>query len=149
MIDTNKYEIDDDVVWVWNDSDDAYDEEKKKWVYGAEHANWQLWEYKKCPPEKGGYPTYREGEDDENTYEPWNQLLPAIPAIEWNKKMEAIMDVPFFIREIKRLREALITVQQSLVWDEKDRAMDGDPITLEAFVAQVEQVRSDITEMIE
>ena len=54
MIDTDKYEIDDDVVWVWNDSDDAYDEEKKKWVYGAEHANWQLWEYKKCPPEKGG-----------------------------------------------------------------------------------------------
>ena len=53
------------------------------------------------------------------------------------------------IAEVKRLREVLITVQQSLVWDEKDRAMDGDPITLEAFVAQVEQVRSDITEMIE
>jgi len=47
------------------------------------------------------------------------------------------------------LREALINVQRSLVWDEKDRAMDGDPITLEALVTQVEQVRSDITEMIE
>jgi len=52
-------------------------------------------------------------------------------------------------QEIKRLRKALITVQHSLIWDEKDRAMDGDPITLEALVAQVEQVRSDITEMIE
>jgi len=51
--------------------------------------------------------------------------------------------------EVKRLREALINVQRSLVWDEKDRAMDGDPITLEALVTQVEQVRSDITEMIE
>ena len=53
------------------------------------------------------------------------------------------------LAEVKRLREALTTVQQSLIWDEKDRAMDGDPITLEALVAQVEQVRSDITEMIE
>ena len=60
-----------------------------------------------------------------------------------------IQDAPLLLEEVKRLREALITVQQSLVWDEKDRAMDGDPITLEAFVAQVEQVRSDITEMIE
>ena len=53
------------------------------------------------------------------------------------------------LAEVKRLREALTTVQHSLIWDEKDRAMDGDPITLEALVAQVEQVRSDITEMIE
>lgn len=107
MIDTDKYEIDDDVVWVWNDSFDAYDEEKKDWVYGIEHANWQLWEYKECPPEKGGYEIYREGEDDESTYEPNRQLIPDIPAIEWNKKMEAIMDVPFLIRDIKQLREAL------------------------------------------
>ena len=57
--------------------------------------------------------------------------------------------IDWVVKEVKRLREALITVQQSLVWDEKDRAMDGDPITLEALVAQVEQVRSDITELIE
>ena len=57
------------------------------------------------------------------------------------------MRVLKIVKENERLREALITVQQSLVWDEKDRAMDGDPITLEALVAQVEQVRSDITEM--
>jgi len=51
--------------------------------------------------------------------------------------------------EVKRLREALINVQRSLVWDEKDRAMFDEPITLEALFTQVEQVRSDITEMIE
>ena len=62
---------------------------------------------------------------------------------------DALDDMKDLILEVKRLREALITVQQSLVWDEKDRAMDGDSVTLEAFVAQVEQVRSDITEMIE
>tara|TARA_R100001510_G_C7577168_1_gene151481 strand:- start:450 stop:785 length:336 start_codon:yes stop_codon:yes gene_type:complete len=61
---------------------------------------------------------------------------------------QLIADAPLLLQEIKRLREALITVQQSLFWDEEDRAMDGDPITLEALFAQVEQVRSDITEMI-
>ena len=60
-----------------------------------------------------------------------------------------IADAPLLLAEVERLREALITVQRSLIWDEKDRAMDGDPITLEALVAQVEEVRSDITEMIE
>ncbi len=60
-----------------------------------------------------------------------------------------ITDAPLLLEEVKRLREALITVQHSLIWDEKDREMDGDPITLEALVTQVEQVRSDITEMIE
>ena len=68
-------------------------------------------------------------------------------ADEADKKL--IADAPLLLAEVKRLREALITVQQSLVWDEKDRAMDGDPITLEALVVQVEQVRSNITEMIE
>ena len=51
--------------------------------------------------------------------------------------------------EVKRLREGLIAIQRSLIWDGEDRAMDGESITLEALVAQVEQVRSDITEMIE
>ena len=59
-----------------------------------------------------------------------------------------MVDAPLLFEEVMRLREALINVQRSLVWDEKDRAMDGDPITLEALVAQVEEVRSDITEMI-
>lgn len=108
MIDINRYEIDDDVVWIWKWSDDAYDDEKKRWVSGVEHANWQLWEYKECPAEKGGYEIYRKGEDDESTHEPWNQLLPEIPSIEWNKKMEAIQDVPFLIKEVKRLREQLL-----------------------------------------
>ena len=67
---------------------------------------------------------------------------------EWQLANAQLMaDAPLLLAEVMRLREALITVQQSLVWDEKDRAMDGDPITLEALVAQVEQVRSDITEM--
>ena len=67
---------------------------------------------------------------------------------EWQlANAQLIADAPLLLAEVMRLREALITVQQSLVWDEKDRAMDGDPITLEALVAQVEQVRSDITEM--
>ena len=113
MIDINRYEIDDDVVWVWKGSDDAYDEEKKQWVNGTEHANWQLWEYKECPAEKGGYPIYREGEDDESTHEPWNQLLPDMPKIEWHKGMEAIMDVPFLIREVKQLREELRITQSN------------------------------------
>ena len=64
----------------------------------------------------------------------------------WKDKLTMLDEL---LAEVKRLRDALITVQQSLVWDEKDRAMDGDPITLEAFVTQVEQVRDNITEMIE
>lgn len=107
MIDTNRYEIDDDVVWIWNDSFDAYDEEKKQWVSGVKHANWQLWEYKECPAEKGGYEIYREGEDDERTHVPNRQLLPDIPQVEWDKNMEAIQDVPLLIKEVKRLQDAL------------------------------------------
>tara|TARA_R110002020_G_scaffold26215_8_gene84770 strand:- start:2504 stop:2860 length:357 start_codon:yes stop_codon:yes gene_type:complete len=66
-----------------------------------------------------------------------------------NPDMRLMADAPLLLDAYKQLREALIAVQQSLVWDEKDRAMNGDPITLEALVTQVEQVRSDITEMIE
>ena len=67
---------------------------------------------------------------------------------EWQlANAQLIADAPLLLAEVMRLREALIPVQPSLVWDEKDRARDGDPITLEALVAQVEQVRSDITEM--
>ena len=62
---------------------------------------------------------------------------------------QLIADAPLLLEEVKRLREGLIAIQRSLIWDGEDRAMDGDPITLEALVAQVEQVRSDITELIE
>jgi len=76
-------------------------------------------------------------------------LEQVIPQDEAYANTFLIADAPLLLEAYKRLREALITVQQSLVWDEKDRAMDGDPITLEALVVQVEQVRSNITEMIE
>ena len=59
------------------------------------------------------------------------------------------MAAPDLLAEVKRVREALITVQRLLTWDEKDREMDGDPVTLEALVEQVEWVRSNIMEMIE
>ena len=75
----------------------------------------------------------------------WITIASLLPSQKRNAQL--IADAPLLLAEVMRLREALITVQQSLVWDEKDRAMDGDPITLEALVAQVEQVRSDITEM--
>ena len=110
MIDTDKYKIADDVVWIWNDSSDAYDEEKEEWVSGVEHANWQLWEYKECPAEKGGYRIYRGGEDDERTHEPHRQILPNIPQIKWDKDMQVIMDLPFLLAEVKRLREGLYEV---------------------------------------
>tara|TARA_R110002072_G_scaffold44161_6_gene123836 strand:- start:4596 stop:5018 length:423 start_codon:yes stop_codon:yes gene_type:complete len=110
MIDTDKYKIEDDVVWIWNDSDDAYDDEKKQWVSGVEHANWQLWEYKECPAEKGGYRLYRGGEDDERTHVPHRQILPNIPQIKWDKDMQVIMDLPFLLAEVKRLREGLYEV---------------------------------------
>ena len=60
-----------------------------------------------------------------------------------------IAAAPDLLAEVKRLREALIDTQYLLTWDEKDREMDGDPVTLEALVEQVEWVRSNIMEMIE
>ena len=111
MIDTDKYKIADDVVWIWNDSSDAYDEEKEEWVSGVEHANWHLWEYKECPAEKGGYRIYRGGEDDERTHEPHRQILPNIPQIKWDKDMQVIMDLPLILAEVKRLREKLFEAE--------------------------------------
>ena len=111
MIDTDKYKIADDVVWIWNDSSDAYDEEKEEWVSGVEHANWQLWEYKECPAEKGGYRLYRGGEDDERTHVPHRQILPNIPQIKWDKDMQVIMDLPLILAEVKRLREKLFEAE--------------------------------------
>jgi len=122
MIDISKYKIADDVVWIWNDSFDAFDEEKKEWVNGVEHANWQLWEYKECPADKGGYPLYRGGEDDETTYEPHEQLIPDIPKIKWNKMMEAIQDIPFLIREIERLHKEnrFVELERQIALDNRE-----------------------------
>ena len=107
MIDTDRYKIRDDVVWMWNDSFDAYDEEKKEWMNGIEHANWQLWEYIECPAEKGGY-TLMDDRGSDKTYEPWFQVLPALKfECEIDARMEAIMDLPRIIQEIKRLQDAL------------------------------------------
>ena len=69
---------------------------------------------------------------------------------EWkHREGVARLEINALKAENDRLREGLITFQRSLIWDEEDRAMDGEPITLEALVAQVEQVRSDITEYAE
>ena len=93
MIDTDKYKIREDVVWVWNDSPD--DE------------GWVLWEYKECPAEKGGY-TLMDGRGSDKTYEPWFQVLPALKfACDIDEKMQAIMDLPHIIQEVKRLQDAL------------------------------------------
>ncbi len=91
MIDTDKYKIRDDVVWIWND----YPDDK----------GWVLWEYKECPAEKGGYPV---GSDPETTYEPCNQVLPSlIFQCKIDERMNAITDLPLIIQEVKRLQDAL------------------------------------------
>ena len=89
MIDTDKYKIADDVVWLWNDDLD----QKQGWV---------LWEYKECPAEKGGYPV---GSDPDKTYEPYHQVLPSlIFECKIDERMDAITDLPLLLAEVKRLR---------------------------------------------
>jgi len=81
---------------------------------------------------------------------PINWKLGGLIVIAYDKAdARLIAAAPELLAEVKRLREALITVQRLLTWDEKDREMDGDPVTLEALVEQVEWVRSNIMEMIE
>ena len=88
MIDTDKYKIADDVVWVWNDHPD--DE------------GWVLWEYKECSEEGGGYPV---GSDPDKTYEPYHQVLPSlIFECKIDERMDAITDLPLILAEVKRLR---------------------------------------------
>ena len=95
MIDTEKYKIEDDVVWVWKD-----DPEKQGWV---------LWEYKECPEDMGGYPV---GSDPDKTYEPWIQVLTAlVHECEINEKMQAITDLPLLLAEVKRLRNKLFEAE--------------------------------------
>jgi len=93
VIDTDKYEIADDVTWIWNDNTD--DE------------GWVLWEYKECPAEKGGY-TLMDGRGSDKTYEPWFQVLPALKfECDIDERMNAITDLPLIIQEVKRLRQRL------------------------------------------
>ena len=94
MIDIDKYKIEDDVVWVWNDDLDN-------------NRGWVLWEYKECPAEKGGY-TLMDDRESDKTYEPYNQVLPALEfECKMDEKMFAIMDLPHIIQEVKRLQDAL------------------------------------------
>ena len=92
MIDIDKYKIEDDVVWVWNDDLDN-------------NRGWVLYEYKECPAEKGGY-TLMDDRESDKTYKPYNQVLPALEfECKMDEKMLAIMDLPLIIQEVKRLRE--------------------------------------------
>ena len=84
----------------------------------------------------------------EHSSDGWREMSKSLIELSDDDR-ELIANAPILRAEVFRLREALVTVQRSLIWDEEDRTMDGDPITLEALVAQVEQVRNDITEMIE
>ena len=104
MIDIDKYKIDDDVVWVWNENlDENYDMIKDS----PKPSGWVLWEYKKCPVEKGGY-TLMDGRGSDKTYEPWFQVLPALKfECDIDERMQAIMDLPHIIQEVKRLREVI------------------------------------------
>jgi|VirMetMinimDraft_7_1064189.scaffolds.fasta_scaffold12000_8 hypothetical protein len=104
-----------------------------------------LWEYDSATI----HATAKGGNEIIAEYPCWNYNKDQLITKEEEANLRLMADAPLLLAEVQRLREALINVQRSLIWDEKDRAMDGDPITLEALVAQVEQVRSDITEMIE
>jgi len=119
MFDTEKYNIDDNVVWVWNDFPD--DE------------GWVLWEYKECPDEKGGY-TLMDGRESDKTYEPWFQVLPALKfECDIDERMHAIMDLPLIIKEVERLRGLL----DAIYWD----AFSEDDTTLEIDREVAERIR--------
>ena len=94
MIDIDKYKIEDDVTWLWKD-------------HSPDEEGWILWEYKECPAEKGGYALWLDGKGFDKTYEPWFQVLPALKfQCEIDERMQAIVDLPLIIQEVKRLREA-------------------------------------------
>ena len=101
-IDIDKYNIDDDAIWIWNDDLD----QKQGWV---------LWEYKECP---NGFTV---GNDPNKTYDPHHQVLPAlIFECKIDARMEAIMDLPLILQELKderaevtRLRELLKTYEET------------------------------------
>tara|TARA_B100001778_G_C18522589_1_gene599636 strand:+ start:78 stop:572 length:495 start_codon:yes stop_codon:yes gene_type:complete len=98
MINTDKYNIDDDVVWVWNENlDENYDMIKNS----PKPSGWVLWEYKECPAEKGGY-ILMDGRESDKTYEPWEQILPALEfQCKTDEKMQAIVDLPLILKDYK------------------------------------------------
>ena len=54
--------------------------------------------------------------ESDKTYEPWNQVLPALEfECKMDEKMFAIMDLPLIIREVKRLREVVDKQQMQYV----------------------------------
>ena len=102
MIDTDKYNIDDGVIWIWNDDID----QKQGWV---------LWEYKECP---NGFTV---GNDPNKTYDPHHQVLPAlIFECKIDERMKAIMDLPLILAEVKRLRKQVEALFSEI------RRLEGD-----------------------
>jgi hypothetical protein len=97
MIDTDKYNIDDGVIWIWNDDLD----QKQGWV---------LWEYKECP---NGHTV---GDDPNKTYSPHHQVLPAlIFECKIDERMEAIMDLPLILAEVKKLQDKITLMEMQYV----------------------------------
>jgi len=132
MIDTDKYKIRDDVVWVWNECPD--DE------------GWVLWEYKECPAEKGGY-TLMDGRGSDKTYEPWNQVLPSlIFQCKIDERMNAITDLPHIIQEVKQLRDALKEADEVVKEMESMAYADADA---DKFANHALEFIGNVKEMIE
>ena len=92
MIDIDKYKIEDDVTWPWKD-------------HSPDEEGWILWEYKECPL-KRWLALWLDGKGFDKTYEPWFQVLPVSSFNEIDERMQAIVDLPLIIQEVKRLREA-------------------------------------------
>jgi len=103
MIDTDKYKIEDDVIWLWKD-------------HSPDEEGWVLWEYKECPAEKGGYSLWLDGKGVDKTYEPWFQVLPALNyQCEIDERMQAIVDLPLIIQEVKRLRKIVAQLEDARI----------------------------------
>ena len=141
MIDTDKYKIRDDVIWIWND----YPDEE----------GWVLWEYKECPAEKGGYPV---GSDPDKRYEPWNQVLPSlIFECKIDERMEAIMDLPLIFndykdkcKEVKRLLQLIVDAAWQIHWVETTTAthMESNEWD-ESIHAPAQQWRKQVQEILD
>ena len=110
MINTDKYNIDDDVTWIWNDP------------AGPEDKGWVLWEYKECHAEKGGY-SLMDGRNADKTYEPWFQVLPALNfECKIDERMEAIMDLPLILngykdkcKDVERLQKTVDYIKELIL----------------------------------
>ena len=103
MIDTDKYKIEDDVTWLWKD-------------HSPDEEGWVLWEYKECPAEKGGYALCLDGKNFGKTYKPWFQVLPALNyQCEIDERMQAIVDLPLIIQEVKRLRKIVAQLEDARI----------------------------------